>query len=160
MRIGVPPHSSSDPSVPQSGTAPLQGEPSRFGPPSEGGIKGGSYQGEGDSPLSVELCGGTHCENTSDIGAFVIVSQEAVASGIKRISAYTGPKVAEHYHSITHVMEQINKSLGVKNIGQTLDKLNKELKEKQELSQKLEQLNTKIISSSLASVEDTANKPA
>ncbi len=36
----------SDPSVPQSGTAPLQGEPSHFGPPSEGGLKGGLIEEE------------------------------------------------------------------------------------------------------------------
>ncbi len=40
------PSFNTDPSVPQSGTAPLQGEPSRFGPPLEGGMKGGSCEQE------------------------------------------------------------------------------------------------------------------
>lgn len=39
--------------------------------------------------LSLEFCGGTHVNNTKEIGAFTILSQEAVASGIKRIIAVT-----------------------------------------------------------------------
>lgn len=46
-------------------------------------------------PISVELCWGTHVNNTKDIGAFVVVWQQAVASWIKRITAYTGPKVRD-----------------------------------------------------------------
>ncbi len=42
------------------------------------------------SDHSIEFCGGTHVETTSDIGAFAIIQEEPVAKGIRRISALTG----------------------------------------------------------------------
>lgn len=116
-----------------------------------------SIQLEGEI-ISVEFCGWTHSENTKDIWAFVIVGQEAVASGIKRISAYTWPKVLERLRETRNVLYKVEEKLGVKAENQILDKLEKELTEKEELLSKFQSINTKLIIENLKSWNYPSNE--
>ncbi|MGL5259420.1 MAG: alanine--tRNA ligase [Lachnospiraceae bacterium] len=61
--------------------------------------------------FSVELCGGTHVSNTSNIGAFKIISENGVAAGVRRIEALTGNAVFAYYNELESLVEEVTKTL-------------------------------------------------
>lgn len=78
--------------------------------------------------ISRELCGGTHVTYTWQIWVFKIISQQAVASGTKRILAYTWPKVYEYITQLEEERIRLSQLLDC-NPKQIIEKLSKILKE-------------------------------
>jgi alanyl-tRNA synthetase len=62
---------------------------------------------------SKELCGGTHCRQTGEIGAFVITSETSVGSGIRRIEAITGMNAVEYMRGLKESLNRIANILNV-----------------------------------------------
>ena len=88
---------------------------------------------------STELCGGTHVKNTGDIWHFKIVSESAIASGIRRIEAITNDAVRDYYVEQDETFSKIKYSL--KNPSDILKTVQGLQDENAKLKKEIEQLN-------------------
>ncbi len=87
---------------------------------------------------SVELCGGTHVQQTSDLWYFKITTETAVAAGIRRIEAITGDEVKALFHNNDKLIADI--SLALKSSTSTLKSIEALQAENLALRKEVEQL--------------------
>ncbi|WNZ21449.1 alanine--tRNA ligase [Leptolyngbya sp. NK1-12] len=64
--------------------------------------------------VSMELCGGTHVSNTTEIGVFKIISETGVAAGIRRIEAVAGPAVLDYLNLRDQVVRDLSERFKAK----------------------------------------------
>ncbi len=102
-------------------------------------------EGKQNQIFSAELCWWTHVDNTREIGAFKIISYESIASGIKRITIHTGPKVGKTAQDLENFLLRVQQLLEVNSIAHIEAKLQKTLQQLQEAQDKIQSLATMIL---------------
>ncbi len=93
---------------------------------------------------SIELCGGTHVANTSDIGIFKIVSESGIGAGVRRIEAVTSQEAYELLKDEEDLLKGVAtlvKTPQLKEVSSKVEQLQKQLKE---LQKENESLNAKL----------------
>ena len=115
-----------------------------------------SMGNEKNKYFSTELCGGTHVRNTSEIGEFKIVSQSAIASGVRRVEALRDEQLSSYLNKIKEKHETTTKATQdvIDNLLKNIKALNakpvdiKDLtpsEQVKKLTKQIDQLNIKII---------------
>ena len=106
--------------------------------------------------ISKELCWWTHVTNTRDIGSFAIIAQESVASGIRRIIAVTGTKVAAYAQELENFTYTLAEKLNCQP-KQVEEKIDKVLKAYEQLQANFEQAQTLMIAQQLQNADTIAS---
>ena len=89
--------------------------------------------------FSKELCGGTHCRHTGDIGLIKILGESGIGSGLRRIEACTGESALRYYHEKEAELNALAALLKA-NSGNIQKRLEQLLKENKDLSKELEKM--------------------
>ena len=105
---------------------------------------------------SIELCGGCHVHNSSEIGLFKIVGEESIGSGVRRIEALTGKAAYLSMYKEKETVEEITSLLKLKNSKEVVFKIEGSLNKIKELEKEVEKLNAKMNSLQAASLMDNA----
>ena len=90
-----------------------------------------------DPAYSVELCGGTHVGYTGMIGLFTITAETAIAAGVRRIEALTGPAALEYVSEKLGQLKKVTELLKAKEPVQAIDKL---IEDRSTLEKRIERL--------------------
>ncbi|HKO81543.1 MAG TPA: alanine--tRNA ligase, partial [Chitinophagaceae bacterium] len=90
-----------------------------------------------DPEYSIELCGGTHVGHTGMIGLFTITSESAVAAGVRRIEALTGPSAIQYVGDKVSQFKHVGELLKAKEPLKAIEKL---IEDKNLLEKKIEKL--------------------
>jgi alanyl-tRNA synthetase len=93
--------------------------------------------------FSTELCGGTHVQNTNDIGLITILSESSLATGVRRIEATTSQNAIQYLNHRSKLLKQLETYFNDKE-ERAIDKVFNNLKDLKEKQKEVETLKDKI----------------
>ncbi|UCC97735.1 MAG: alanine--tRNA ligase [Phycisphaerales bacterium] len=97
---------------------------------------GAEDQNHIDEAFSREFCGGTHVDRLGIIGGFKITKEESISAGVRRITALTGPALAEHLDKAGEVVDALSAMLKVPSES-LLDRVSRLMEDNKKLSREL-----------------------
>ncbi len=106
--------------------------------------------------FSTELCGGTHCANTGEIGLFKIISETSVAAGVRRIEAVTGLGVLELIAQKDALIHEAAHELKAPNPADLAKKAAATVAELGAAKHEIESLNSKLAATKVGDLLDSA----
>ncbi|MBV1708682.1 MAG: alanine--tRNA ligase, partial [Erysipelothrix sp.] len=95
--------------------------------------------------VSKELCGGTHVNNTKEIGVFKIDSEESIGSGIRRITTKSGMKAYQDFVAIENQLESIAQLVRMQSTVNLESKIAAMLEDASNTKRELDKLNQKML---------------
>lgn len=105
--------------------------------------------------FTAELCGGTHCRETGDIGLFKIISEGSVAAGVRRIEALTGFSALEYVRSRENELRKIAGLLKVNEM-MAFEKVEKALDDLKQHEKEIEKIKRGTLTESAAAIIERA----
>ena len=95
--------------------------------------------------FSAELCGGTHCHATGQVGAIIITGESSIGSGMRRIEALTGRAADEHIREQANALAEIARKVGAPR-GAIMAKIDALVSEQEALRKRVEKLERSLAS--------------
>ena len=95
--------------------------------------------------FSIELCGGTHVQRTGDIGLFKIVSEQGIASGVRRIEAISGLRAASWVNEMEGQLVALSRQLKT-DPAQLSQRIDAMVENQRRLEKELADLNARLLS--------------
>lgn len=102
--------------------------------------------------FSIEFCGGTHVDNTAELGLFKIISESSVASGVRRIEAITGTNIIKMMNDLIYQANECARIFKLNSSSDLLKRCSMLVEELKDKEKNIEHLHSKIADMNVSNI--------